>query len=120
MHRKIAQNRKFAAAVENLTYLHFQSVGIACWGLFFEIRLNFGFFFEIFDFARLTVEINRLTRGNRFGARNGNFLYYIFNNLRNIVNSIFLIFSSIFIYHFHYFFLLLLLLLFYFVTIPVK
>ena len=37
----------------------------------------------------------------------------IFNNLRNIVNSIFFIF-------FHYFFLSLLLLLFYFVTIPVK
>ena len=36
-----------------------------CWSLFFEIRPIFGFFFEIFDFARLTTEISRLARENR-------------------------------------------------------
>ena len=70
MHRKMEQDGKFVATVENLTYPHFQSIErylqvykppgvyIPKYGRFLEL-------FEILDFTRLKPEINRLTRENR-------------------------------------------------------
>lgn len=67
MHRKIEQK---AATVENLTYPHFQSIEkygrvYKPPGVYFPKYGRFLELFEIFNFARLTPEINRLTRDNR-------------------------------------------------------
>ena len=62
---------------ENLTYLHFQSVDsyginefIPLLGFIFRNTADFWICFEIFDFVRLTTEINRLTRENRPPEKN--------------------------------------------------
>ena len=69
MHRKMEQNGKFVATVENLTDPHFQSME-RYWrvykppGVYFPKYGRFLELFEILDFARLKPEINRLTREN--------------------------------------------------------